>query len=500
MITLSPLVIVLVAVSALMLLLLILNHKNAQRQAEQAEAEWEKERLYLERQFAQQHDELQRHLNEKAQALQLSEQQCRQTEQELVRQQTLRESAQQHLQDVKQLLLDKEHALSVLNENYTYLLSEHTELKAVLTEKQRVLEQQKLDLEQSRQQLKTEFHYLANQILDEKNQVFNQQSQVSIARLLQPFREQIEGFQRRVNEVHAESLKGNVVLESEIRKVLDIGMKMSEEASMLAGALKGDKKLAGNWGEAQLEQTLQLAGLLRDEHYQAQAVFKSADGSTYYPDFVINLPDGKHLIIDSKVSLIDYSQAVAATDDASRLQALQAHVKAVRNHIDNLASKDYSNLCGMNSPGFVLMFMPVEPAYIAALQYGRDLFNYGYEKKVILVSHTTLMPVLRTVSNLWMIERSNSEAQEITARAGEIYNQVCVVAENLQRLGNTLTAASNHYNKTVTALAGRQGLHGKVERFQRLSSNITRSMPVLEPLNADFEQERLAMMTDSGAE
>src|SRR5690625_2448378 len=176
--------------------------------------------------------------------------------------------------------------------------------------------------------------------------------------------------------------------------------------------------------------------------------------------------------------------------------SMSEHVKAVRKHIDDLASKDYTNLVGMRSPSFVLMFMPIEPAYIEALKNNKDLFEYGYKKGIVLVSHTTLIPILRTVSNLWMIERSNAEAREISEKAGDIYNSVCTVAERLSKLGGTLSTVSNHYNNTVKALAGQQGLYGKVDRFSQLSAKVSKSLPHLEATHVDFETERLALIVE----
>jgi len=240
-----------------------------------------------------------------------------------------------------------------------------------------------------------------------------------------------------------------------------------------------------------LQRTLELAGLQPGEHYDAQASFKDEQGKRKLPDFVIKLPDGKSLVIDSKVSLVDYDRAIGADSDDQREQALNAHAQAVRKHIDDLAAKDYANLPGIGSPDFVLLFMPVEPAYIEAMKHNRDLFNYGYQKGVVMVSHTTLMPILRTVANLWMIEKSNNEAREISSRAGEIYNQVCLVAERLNKLGNTLKAANNHYNDAVRGVAGQQGLYGKIERFQQLSTKASKEMVSLEPIHADIETDRL---------
>ncbi|HMU67418.1 MAG TPA: DNA recombination protein RmuC, partial [Cellvibrionaceae bacterium] len=241
---------------------------------------------------------------------------------------------------------------------------------------------------------------------------------------------------------------------------------ITQDAQNLTLALKGDKKLSGSWGEMQLEKTLQLAGLVPGEHYSREVVLQHEDGASRRPDFIIHLPDGKHLVLDSKVSLVDYDAACAASSEDDIKLALEAYVKALKRHIDGLAERDYSNLVGVRSPSFVLMFLPLEAAYIEALKFNRELFNYGYNKNVILVAHTTLMPILRTVANVWQLDRSSKEAEAISARAGDIYNQACLVAERLLKLGKTLSTANAHYNETVRALAGNQGLHGKLERFK----------------------------------
>lgn len=368
---------------------------------------------------------------------------------------------------------------------------ELTRLRAVHQEKLAAIEDLKQAFEQSKAAMRTEFQNLANQVLEEKGKAFAQTSQASLDGLLRPFREQIDGFQKRVNEIHDASLRGQTQLGAEIRRVLEIGLKMSTEANTLATALKGDKKTTGNWGEIQLERSLQLAGLVAGEHYEAQASFRDEAGNRRQPDFVIKLPDDKHMVIDSKVSLVDYDRAIAAETDPERESALAAHVLAVRHHIDDLARKDYSNLIGMKSPSFVLMFMPVEPAYIEAMKHNRDLFDYGYRQNVIMVSHTTLMPILRTVSNLWMIARANEQTRALSDMAGGLYNQVALVAERLQKLGNSLNTVNTHYNSAVTAVAGQQGLYGKVNRFAELSSKANKQLPALEPMHADIEVQRL---------
>ena len=298
--------------------------------------------------------------------------------------------------------------LSEITSKYHALQNDHIRLETEHRERQDRHTEQVLLLNEARDNLKREFENLANRIFEDKGKSFTTTSRESLEALLKPFREQITGFQSRINEVHSESLRGNTILEKEIQKVLEVGLEMNSQATNLTSALKGDKKTAGNWGEAQLQRTLELAGLQAGEHYEAQAAFRDEEGKRKLPDFVIRLPDGKNLVIDSKVSLVDYDRAISADTDEERTLALNAHAQAVRNHIDDLASKDYANLPGIGSPDFVLMFMPVEPAYIEAMKHNKDLFNYGYKKGVIMVSHTTLMPILRTVANLWMIEQSNT--------------------------------------------------------------------------------------------
>ena len=417
-----------------------------------------------------------------------------QLEQQTIKVQTENQGLQYRLTERDEQIHHLTQERQNLTEKLTALYQELTELKTTLAEKEKHFSEQQQNFEQSKQQLGVEFQNLANRILDEKSRSFSQSNQTALETLLKPFREQIEGFQKRVNEIHSESVKGNAGLEAEIKKVLEIGLNMSQEASNLTSALKGEKKTLGNWGEVQLERALQLAGLEENVHYRAQAHFKDEQGGRNYPDFVLNLPDDKHLIIDSKMSLVAYESAVNSDDDFERERLLKEHVSALKNHINDLHKKDYSNLIGMRSPNFVLMFIAVEPAYIEALKSDPALFNYGYERNVIMVSHTTLMPILRTVANLWRIERGNAEAKEIAEKAGEIYNQICLVAERLSKLGNTLSTVSNQYNSTVTALVGQQGLVGKVERFKTLSAKANKTMPDVELLNNQLDLARLTTL------
>jgi len=369
-------------------------------------------------------------------------------------------------------------------------------LELELSGERKLVKQQIEQFEKNRAQLKLEFENLANRILEDKTRSFDKTNKTALESLLKPFREQVEGFQKRVNDVHSESLKGNAALESEIKKVLEVGLKIGSDAQNLTEALKGDSQRRGSWGETQLEKTLQMSGLVEHDHYQKQTAMKDAEGRRKQTDFLIKLPGDKHIIIDSKVSLTAYDRAVAAETDEQLERALAEHVRAVKRHIDDLQGKDYTNLAGIRSPGFVLMFMPIEPAYIEALKYEKDLFSYGYERGIVMVSHTTLIPILTTVANLWAMERSTREARELGDRAGDIYNQVRKVAENLNRMGASLSAVNSHFESTARSLTGRQGLRGKVERFGKMSSKVKEKIPEIKPLANEIQPEKLELLVE----
>ncbi len=398
----------------------------------------------------------------------------------------------QLLEEIERLRAD----INLHQEARRQLSSELSASQARAEERERSLVQQVEQFEQTRTQMKHEFDNLSRAFLTQRDQELRAHNETSIGALLKPLSEKIDGFQLRINQIHGDWTQGSGALTEQIKHLQQLGLSIGEEANNLSRALKGDKKLVGNWGEAQLERTLELAGLIRGEHYDTQVVIKDEEGVRQIPDLVVYLPEGKHVIIDSKVSLIDYEAAVAANDDALQEAALLRHANAVRDHINNLANKRYDQLPGVDSPDFVLMFMPVEPAYIEVMKHHLDLFAYAYQRGVVMVSHSTLMPILRTVSNLWMVERSNAEAQEISAKAGDIFNAVCVLAERLQRLGGSLQTVNKRYNDTVTALIGRQGLHGKVERFKQVSQRANKDFPNISTLTTDTDSHQLSKLTD----
>ena len=386
---------------------------------------------------------------------------------------------------------DLHRKLDQSNNKMANLKADIREQKAILTSEEEKVSELKKQFEKQKINIKNEFKVVSEEIITDRQKSLNEQNKLGIGALIKPLKEQIISFQRRVDEVHIETVKGNTNLEAEIKKVMEVGIKMRNDASDLTSVLKGDSQIRGAWGEEQLERTLEMSGLIKDCHYEKKSSFKDQNGKQKQTDYLIKLPVNKHIIIDSKVSLIAYDRAISSKIAIEQTVAMNEHVKSIKRHIDNLASKDYTNLIGMNSPDFVLMFMSIEPAYIEALKYSKELFGYGYDKNIVLVSHTTLIPILRTVSNLWMLDQSNNEARKISEKAGDIYNSVCTVSERFQTLGNTLNTASTQYNNVVKAISGRQGLQGKVERFTQFSNKVSKKMPEIKSQYFDYEISQL---------
>lgn len=363
-------------------------------------------------------------------------------------------------------------------------------------ERERAHHQQLKQFEHQKEQLGNQFEHLAQKIFNANGAAFSKTQEQSVKLLLEPFQQQLGQFSQQVEQFQHSQVSSQASLNNELKHLKSLNQEITHEAHNLSKALKGDKKLTGNWGEIQLERCLQATGLTEGVHYQREANFVTRDGQNRRPDFIVNLPDNKHIIIDSKMSLIDYDAAVAAENEEDQRAALVRHVRALRRHIDGLAQKDYSALPSTNSPHFVLMYLAVEPAFIEALKHDATLYDYGSQKNIILVSNTTLMPVLKTVSNLWLLERSHSQAFALAEKAGDIYQQVSLIAERLTKLGRSLQTVSNHYNDTVTAVAGRQGLYGKVERFGDLAKQSS-LLPDIEPIHCDMDTHKLSDLTES---
>lgn len=393
----------------------------------------------------------------------------------------------QQIGELEQRLANTQAQWQQLQQAHQLLSHDYEQQQAQLAQEQARLQSAQLNLTQT-------FENVANRLFAEKQQQFQQHSEKGLSQLLAPLRQQLDSFQQRVNQVHQEASQGQAAIQTQLAMMQQAGQAISAEAKQLSQALKGNKKVLGNWGEMQLEAALQSVGLVRDHNYQVQASTRTDTGKTLIPDVVLLLPDRKKIVVDSKVSLNAYQCAIHEVDEALAQQYWQQHIKDVRQHVQDLANKDYSQAVGEGALGFVFMFMPIEAAYVAALQHDPQLFQDAYNKGVILVSQTTLMPTLRTVANLWVMAGSNALAQEIGQKAGDIYKQLVVVAEHLHKLGNGLHSVTQHYNRVVTSFAGNQGLINKADKFKMLSTKVQKDVPALSLVEETPQLERLAVV------
>ena len=365
------------------------------------------------------------------------------------------------------------------------LSEELGQLKVELREQQVTLDKErrsaseKLELlEKNRDALKQEFENLANRIFDQKSERFSQQSKTSLDSLLNPFRDQLQDFRKRVEDVYTTETRDRQALRSEIKSLQELNRQITEEAANLTRALKGDKKIQGNWGELILERVLERSGLRKGVEYETQGSYRDEDNQLLRPDVIVHLPDQRNLVIDSKVSLVAYQQWVTADQEEERAAALKQHVEAVRNHIRSLSEKDYSQLNGLHSPDFVLLFMPIEPAFVAAFQQDENLFAEAFERKIIVVTPTTLLATLRTIENIWRYERQSQNARRIADRAGAVYDKLRVFVEAMEKLGSQLHTAQGTYDNAMNTLTrGRGNLISQANRFVELGVRVKKELP-----------------------
>ncbi|WP_420844204.1 DNA recombination protein RmuC [Marinobacter fuscus] len=363
----------------------------------------------------------------------------------------------------------------------------------VTLDKERRSASEKLELlEKNREALKQEFENLANRIFDQKNEHFSQQTRTNLDTLLNPFRDQLQDFRKRVEDVYTTETRDRQALRSEIKSLQELNKQITEEAANLTRALKGDKKIQGNWGELILERVLERSGLRKGVEYETQGSYRDSDNQLLRPDVIVHLPDQRNLVVDSKVSLVAYQQWVTAEQETERAEALKQHVEAVRAHIRTLSEKDYSQLNGLHSPDFVLLFMPIEPAFVAAFQQDESLFAEAFERKIIVVTPTTLLATLRTIENIWRYERQSQNARRIADRAGAVYDKLRVFVEAMERLGSQLHTAQGTYDTAMNTLTrGRGNLVSQANRFVELGVRVKKELPrsILDQAEVDDQED-----------
>jgi DNA recombination protein RmuC len=375
-----------------------------------------------------------------------------------------------------QLLLDLQNQTNLLTETSTMLDAERRQNEEKLTL-----------LNDAREQLSNQFKALANDILEEKAKRFTEQNQTNIGQLLEPLKLKLTEFQGKVEEVYVQEGKERSALATQVKHLMDLNKVLSDEAHNLTRALKGSSKTQGNWGEMILEKILESSGLRKGHEYDVQESHTRDDGSRVQPDVIIHLPEERHIIIDAKVSLNGYEECVNANDETARDAALKRHIDSVRGHIKELATKNYQDLHGVKSLDFVLMFVPIEPAFMLAISQENNLWQDAWKRNVLLVSPSTLLFVVRTVAHLWRQEQQNRNAQEIAKRGAELYDKLTGFVEDLKSVGNRINQAQNEYDKAYGKLvSGRGNLIRQAEMLRELGIKPGKSLPQ-EVLDASFE-------------
>ena len=340
------------------------------------------------------------------------------------------------------------------------------------------LDKERKQMEELEKRFRTEFENIANRILKQNTQEFAQASTKNMSDILNPLKEKLTSFEKKVAETYEKGLKDQVDLKAEVKKLYELSVALDKDAKDLTRALKSDSKKQGNWGEVVLERVLERSGLIKNEEYYLQYSGKSEEGATLRPDVVIRLPEEKHLVIDSKVSLTAYTEFVSAETDQQRDLMLKQHLDSVKKHVKELSEKNYSELLGINSPDFVLMFMPIEPAFGVAVQADHDLFNYAWQRKVVIVSPTTLLATLRTIASIWKYEKQSQNAQEIARRGGLLYDKFVSFVSDLEKVGKGLDNAQKSFNEAHKKLtSGRGDLITQAEQLKTMGVPTKKSLP-----------------------
>ena len=350
-------------------------------------------------------------------------------------------------------------------------------LAAELREQQDSHQQRLSDLQGSRDELRAQFAELAGKIFDEREQRFADTSSERLGQLLDPLKERIQSFEKRVEESYQQEARERFSLGKELERLQQLNLRLSDEATNLTRALKG-QKTQGNWGELILERVLEHAGLEKGREYQTQVSLKGPDGERFQPDVLIMLPGDKQVVVDSKVSLTAYQQYVGADDDVIGQAALKQHVLSLRNHVKGLAGKDYKRLEGLHSLDFVLLFVPIEAAFSAALQAEPNLFQEAFDRNIVIVSPTTLLATLRVIDSLWKQERQSQNAREIAERAGWLYDKFVLFIQDLDEVGNRLQQLDKAYAAARNKLTeGRGNLVSRSEQLKLLGARASKSLP-----------------------
>jgi len=378
---------------------------------------------------------------------------------------TLRKEAADQLEAVRH---QAQEDSNLLRKEKDFFQNELTARNVEFQNLEKRIEEKTEELEQLQAKFTKDFELVANKILEEKSSKFTLQNQENLDKILKPFQEKIQNFERKVEATQKDTIERNSALREQIKNLTALNEQMSKEANNLTKALKGDSKTQGNWGELVLERVLEKSGLEKDREYFVQQSFTTEEGNRVLPDIVIHLPGNKRMIIDSKVSLSAYERYVNEEDNLLKDQALKEHIASLRRHVIQLSDKNYQDLYQVESPDFVLLFIPIEPAFAIAINFDNQLYNQAFEKNIVIVTPSTLLATLRTIDSMWNNEKQQQNALEIAMQAGRLYDQFVLLTEDLIKVGNQLRTVQGSYDTTMKKLTGQGNLIKKVENLKKL--------------------------------
>ena len=338
--------------------------------------------------------------------------------------------------------------------------------------------EQKEEVEKLQEKFTKEFENLANKILEEKSNKFTEQNKENMKNILTPLQDKIQLFEKKVEDTHKESIDYHAALRQQIIGLREMNIQMSKETINLTKALKGDSKMQGNWGELVLERVLEKSGLEKGREYEVQQAFTTEDGSRVFPDVVINLPDGKKMIVDSKVSLTAYEKYINEEDDILKISYLKEHVNSIKRHVEQLGNKNYHDLYQIESPDFVLLFIPIEPAFAMALNEDTSLYNKAFEKNIVIVTPATLLATLRTIDSMWTNQKQQENALEIARQAGALYDKFEGFVGDLIKIGKKIDESKIEYSGAMNKLVeGKGNLIISVEKLKKMGAKAKKALP-----------------------
>ena len=377
-----------------------------------------------------------------------------------------------------------------LQSDKNQLIGLKSQLAAQNESLQQLLDSQKEEIVKIQEEAKLQFENLANKILEEKTLKFTEQNQQNLKNILNPLQEKITDFEKKVENTHKESIDYHAALRQQILGLKEMNLQMSKETLNLTKALKGDSKIQGNWGELVLERVLEKSGLEKGREYEIQKSFTTEEGNRVQPDVIINLPDGKKMIVDSKVSLTAYEKYINEEDDEQKSSFLKEHVNSLKRHVEQLGSKNYQHLYQMESPDFVLLFIPIEPAFAIALNEDTQLYNKAFERNIVIVTPSTLLATLRTIDSMWTNQKQQENAYEIARQAGALYDKFDGFVTDLVKIGKKMDEAKTEYEGAMNKLVdGKGNLITSVQKLKIMGAKAKKSLPdaILNRANSTLE-------------